>query len=404
VISLSHWELSDVPFTAFAIASLIMWRRSETGTTRTLAFATILTLATYSVRSAGIALIVAAAMWLAVRKRWRDLGIFAAIIVPPATAWSVFTRGQAGYFDQLFIADAYSQRREIGIGDLAARFAENIEAYASEYLPVLVTGESPSWMLVPVVILLLLAMYEWLSRIRSSQRGVLEFFVPLYAGMILLWLPQFSGERLILPLYPFILIYAALGLVRGTAAVPVAVRRAAYVLAPSAFLLAAMPGTQVNTESGLRCRKLYAAGNRYPCVTQGWEDFFRAAELSATLLPENSVVLSRKPAFLFTLSGHRGRLYPYSRSPAVLIDSARAIGARHVIIDHIDELAPRYLIPAIVQRPNAFCVVHTFGSGRGAIFGIVPGAERIADAQADPGGGYHEIIFRTCTPDTFARH
>jgi 4-amino-4-deoxy-L-arabinose transferase-like glycosyltransferase len=123
VISLSHWELSDVPFTAFAIASLIMWRRSETGTTRTLAFATILTLATYSVRSAGIALIVAAAMWLAVRKRWRDLGIFAAIIVPPATAWSVFTRGQAGYFDQLFIADAYSQRREIGIGDLAARFA-----------------------------------------------------------------------------------------------------------------------------------------------------------------------------------------------------------------------------------------------------------------------------------------
>ena len=402
VLTLSHWELSDVPFTAFVIASVIAWRRVESGTMRTVVLASLLTLATYSVRSAGLALIVAAAVWLLSRKRWRDLAVFAAIVVPPSLAWSIFTRGQAGYFDQLFIADAYSNQRELGPGGLVPRVVENVGAYAGKYIPLLLTGDSPSWMVVLVVVMLVFAAHEWLSRIRSSERSVLEIFFPVYAGMILLWLPQFSGERLALPLYPFILFYTALGIRRAAAGVPVAVGRAAYVIAPSVFLLTAIPGLKANVESGIGCRGLYSEGNKYPCVTQGWEDFFQASELAKTLLPENSVVLSRKPAFLFSMSGHRGRLYPYSRDPAVLIDSARAIGARYLITDQIDELAPRYLIPAVLRRPGAFCVMHTFGSERATIFGIVPDAERIPDAGADPGEGYHEILFRNCG-DEFRR-
>jgi hypothetical protein len=396
VVTLSHWELSDVPFTAFVIAAIIAWRKAEDGTTGRIIAASLLTLAAYSVRSAGLALIVAAAVWLLSNKRWKQLAVFGAIIVPPAIAWSIYTRGQAGYFDQLLVADAYSRGSEIGPGGLVSRFFENAEAYASRFLPILMTGESQSWMVVPVVIVLVLAIHEWLSRIRSSRRTVLELFVPVYAGMILLWLPQFSGERLALPLYPFILLYAALGLVRATAGVPVTVRRAACILAPSAFLLAAIPGLKLNIESGIGCRGLYSEGNRYPCVTEGWEDFFRAAELARTMLPENSVVLSRKPAFFFAFSGHRGRLYPYTRDPAVLIDSARAIGARYIITDQIDDLAPRYLVPAVMRRPGAFCVIHTFGLERLSILAITADAERVPDGSEDPGEGYHQKTFHYC--------
>ncbi len=396
VLALSHWELSDVPFAAFTIASMIAWRRVENGKLRALLLASVLTLACYSLRSAGLALIIAAALWLASRKKWRDLGVFAAIIVPPAVAWSVFTRGQAGYFDQLFVADAYSNQREVGLGGLVSRFVENIDAYVDKYLPILMSGDSPSWMLVLVLPMLAVALSEWAVRLWSDRRSVLEFFVPVYAAMILLWLPQFSGERLLLPLYPFLLLYAAPGIVRLTAGMPVAAAKAAYVLAPSVFLLAAMPGLRDEVESGMGCTALYREGVQYPCVSIGWQDFFEASEITKSILPENSIVLSRKPALLFSLSGHRGKLYPYTRDPGVLIDSARAIGARYVITDQIDELAPRYLVPAVLRRPGAFCVMKTFGSERATIFAITNDAERVPNVGDDVGEGYHEIVFKTC--------
>ena len=396
VVALSHWELSDVPFTAFTIAALIAWRRVENGKLGPVILGSVLTLACYSLRSAALALIIAAGVWLLTKKRWRDLAVFAAVIVPPAAAWSVFTRGQAGYFQQLFIADAYSTQREVGIGGLFSRIAENIDAYAGQYLPVLMSGESPRWMLALVLPMLAIAIAEWIARMFSSTRSVLEFFVPAYAGMILLWLPQFSGERLLLPLYPFLLLYAALGLARLTSGMPVAVRRAAYVVAPSAFLLAAIPGMREDIESGMRCTVMYREGNRYPCVTQGWQDFFEASALSKSILPDSSIVLSRKPAFLFALSGHRGRLYPYTRDPKVLIDSARAIGARYLVVDQIDELATRYTVPAVLRRPGAFCVMRTFGPERATIFGITADADRLPNRGDDVGEGPHEVSFKTC--------
>ena len=396
VLALSHWELSDVPFTAFIIAALIAWRRVDDGKLGSVILASLLTLATYSLRSAGLALIVAAGVWLLTNKRWRDLGVFAAIIVPPAVAWSVFTRGQAGYFKQLLVADAYSNQRALSLGGLVTRLGENVDAYAGRHLPVLMSGASPSWMLALVLLLLALAIAEWAMRIGSSKRSVLELFVPVYAGMILLWLQQFSGERLLLPLYPFLLLYAALGLRRVTSGVPVAMQRAAYVIAPSAFLLAAIPGVLDDVESGMSCTAMYREGNHYPCVTRGWQDFLEASEITKSILPENSIVLSRKPAFLFSLSGYRGRLYPYTRDPAVLIDSARAIGARYLVTDQIDELAPRYIVPAVLRRPGAFCVMRTFGSERATIFAITDDAERIPNAGDDVGEGYHEVVFKAC--------
>ena len=397
VLVLSHWELSDVPFTAFVIAALIAWRNASKGTRATVV-ASLLTIAAYSIRSAGLPLIVAAFLWLALERRWKQLAVAAAIILPPAAAWWLYSGGQGGYFDQLFLWDAYTAQSRIGVLDLLPRIRENAIEYTVEHLPFLMGGPNISW-LITALPLLVLAIAEWFLRLDAKERSVLEIFVPLYAGMTLLWLPQFSGERLIVPLYPFMLLYAGLCLTRIGARLSRIARRVLLVAVPAAFGVIALPAILSVADRGVECTGLFRAGERYPCVSDGWRDFFVMSDLAATMLPRGSIVMSRKPAVFFAASGHRGKLVPFSRNPSVLIDSIQAVRARYVVVDYIDPVGPSYVVPAIMQRTRAFCVVHTLGPNRATLFGIVPNADRVPDERPDPGRADIEAPFKMCGPE-----
>lgn len=397
VLALSHWELSDVPFTAFVIAALIAWRDASKSV-RATAVASLLTVAAYSIRSAGLPLIVAGLVWLALRKKWKHLAVSAAIMLIPAAAWWLYSGGQGGYFDQLLVRDAYVANSRIGVFELLQRIRENAAEYSVKHLPLLMAGPWVPWFFTALH-LLVLAIAEWVLRIASKERSVLELFVPLYAGMTLLWLPQFSGDRLILPLYPFMLLYAGLFLIRIGARLPRLARRALLFAAPATFTLIAFPALIAIADRGIECTGLYRAGERYPCVSEDWRDFFVISDLSATMLPRGSVVMSRKPAVLFVLSGHRGKLVPFSRDPSVLIDSAQAVGARYVVLDYLDTIGSSYVVPAIMQRTRAFCVVHVLGPNRGTLFGIVPNADQVPDERPDPGKADIEARFKMCGPE-----
>jgi hypothetical protein len=396
VLALSHWELSDVPFTAFVIAALIAWRDASKSV-RAAAVASLLTVAAYSIRSAGLPLIVAGLLWLALGKHWKHLAVAAAIMLLPAAAWWLYSGGQGGYFDQLFLWDAYASQSRIGLLDLLPRIKQNTIEYSVDHLPLLMAGPTISW-LITALPLLVLAIPEWILRIDAKERSVLEIFVPLYAGMTLLWLPQFSGDRLILPLYPFMLLYAGLFLIRIGARLSRLARRALLVAAPAAFVVIASPAVLAIADRGVECTALYRAGDRYPCVSAGWRDFFVLSDLAATMLPRGSIVMSRKPAVLFTMSGHRSKLVPFSRDPSVLIDSAQSVGARYVVVDYLDTIGPSYVVPAIMQRTRAFCVMHTLGPNRATLFGIVPNADRVPDERPDPGKADIEAPFAMCGP------
>ena len=58
-------------------------------------------------------------------------------------------------------------------------------------------------------VLLLLAAVGWIRRMRRP--GVAELMPPLYLGMLLVWQPDWSGERLLLPVLPLLLALGADG-------------------------------------------------------------------------------------------------------------------------------------------------------------------------------------------------
>ena len=166
-----------------------------------------LVIAAYFTRSAGLPLLVAVALWLALRRRWRPLGVLAGVFLVPAALWQ--SRSQADYISEFWLINPYApDLGRAGPGDLIARgrrqlldVRERIRAGgAGRPRAVRGPGSSAScwrgWLVA-----------GWVRRVRGGP-GVAELFFILYAGLMLAWPAVWSGDRFALPLFPLLLLYA----------------------------------------------------------------------------------------------------------------------------------------------------------------------------------------------------
>lgn len=395
VLGLSHSELSDVPFAALTLLALFAWERRG-GRVVPAALATV---AAYLVRSAGLPLLVAAGVWLAWRRRWRDLAVYAAVVAPPYLAWAWWMRAHGGgYSSFLLMKDPYApDLGQVDAAGLAVRVLDNLRLYGTTYLPRFLAGSHGSTTMVLGVVLVALAVYGWARRVRRP--GVAEIFVPLYVAMLLLWPATWASERFILPIFPLLLMYAGDATARLGRMMPGLPRAAVPAVAGALLALVALNGALDAVRYGSECRRGYAAGDRYACMTPQWKDFFAVAETAGRVLPEGAAVLSRKPALFHAASGIPGRTYPLDREPEALLRTAREAGARYVLLDQIDNMAEQYLTPALIRRPQAFCVMYSLGPASSTLFGLMPGAERMPNLRDDPGAAEVQTGFKGCGPE-----
>lgn len=398
VLDLSHWELSDVPFWALTMAALLAWERLGRRDNRRGAAASAASAAAYLVRSAGLPLLLAAGLWLALRRRWAQLGIFAALVLPPAAAWWMWGRAHQGYGQLILAANAYAPSQgTVDAAGLVARMAANVGEYLGRHLPVLMTGQGGGLGMGLAIGVVLLAAYGWARRARRP--GVAELFLPLYLGVLLVWPTEWSGERLLLPVYPALLLYAGDAVARLSRVARFRAAPAASLAAAGLLFLFALPGLSAELGNGMECTGRWRDGERYPCQRPDWRDFFETAELTKRAVPDGSVVISRKPALFHAVSGLSGRNYPLDREPEKFFAAAREAGARYVVLDYLDQVAPAYLMPILVRRPQAFCVMHSYGDERATLFGIRAGADTLRDLRGDPGESTTTVGFTFCPPE-----
>lgn len=395
VLALSHSELSDVPFAALTILALLAWERRG----GRVVLASLATAAAYLTRSAGLPLLVAAGVWLAWRRRWRDLAVYAAVVAPPYLAWAWWMRAHGGgYSSFLLMKDPYApDLGRVEGGDLVARVFDNLQLYGTVYLPRFVAGSHGGATAVLAIVLVALAAYGWARRVRRP--GVAEIYLPLYLAMVLLWPATWAGERFILPIFPLLLVYAGDAAARLGRMAPGLPRASVPAVAGAVLALVSLNGALEAVRYGSQCRRGYAAGDRYPCMTPEWKDFFAVAERAGRVLPEGAAVLSRKPALFHAAAGIPGRTYPLDREPEALLRSAREAGARYVLLDQIDNMAEQYLAPALIRRPQAFCVMYSLGPANSTLFGVMPGAERMPNLRDDPGAAEVQTGFKGCGPE-----
>jgi 4-amino-4-deoxy-L-arabinose transferase-like glycosyltransferase len=399
VLELSHWELSDVP--AWALTMLALWASTHLAGSpererladeqrHGLWLGVMVAGAVLGnfTRSAGLPLVVAALVWLTLRRRWKDLAVLAGVFFPLFFLWWLWGKvnGGPGYSGYLWAVDPYQPAKgTVGLGGLLTRIWMNTTRYSGMHLPVLVSwnGLNRYWLGVPILVL---AIAGWARRLRKP--GLAEVWVPPYVGLLLLWPATWSGERFLLPLLPLLFCYA--GEVLRDAAQrlhrPMAARLAPLA-AVAVMLIAAFPGLPGVLAVGRACSHMYRAGDPFPCMPPEYHDFFAlAASTRGKLLP-GSAVLSRKATIFYAVSGYPGQTYPLSANPDTFFAFARKIGAGYVAYDQIRDLAPLYLHPVLKARHDEFCVVPGLVFPASALLKIEHGAPR---------PGVAENSFRQC--------
>ena len=412
VVSHAGRELSDVPFWTFTMLALWAFARwKPEGEARGAVIPVLATAAlvlAYLTRAAALPMLAAAAVSLAWQRRWRALAVVAAGVGPAALLWALRRRalGGDGYGAYVWYVDPYRpELGSAGAGALVARVGRNFVDYAHDQLPFLLTGYRGgglAWVLGSAVVAL--AATGWALRLRDRRAGLAEWWLPLYLGLVLLWPAEWAGERFLLPALPVLLVHAgeALGRIAAWSPRPRLLVRGMGVGAVGACLFVSLGGIAIETGRVAGCRARFGPLEPFPCLRPGAADFLGLARAVRGTLPAGSAVVARKPTLFWAESGYPSRPFPYAGEPDSLLRAARDAGARYVVLDRFDNLASIHLVPAIAQRPQAFCVMASVGETRATLLGILPGAEGMRNVRDRPRNERVEMEFDECPAEYWA--
>jgi hypothetical protein len=404
VIYHAHWLLSDVPFLALVVLALAALDRlagrtegaersgpepaadpgaGNPGESAAVAvragvlpavLAGALVAAALMTRTAGLPLAAAGVLALAVRRRWRDAAVVAGIVGFTGLWWVVRGRGagpgEGRYGAEFFLRDPYDP--ELGradVGDFVARVMENLGGYLTRHLPDALFGSTAGWSVAVTVVLVLIALAGWSGAIRRRP-GPAELFLPLYAGLILLWPQVWSGDRFALPLVPVLLLFAWRALDGVGNRISAARPRTLPALLPALALSAAVGAGEFSGWLAARgeaaeCRGATEVVGPWACGGGGLVDLVVAARWAGETLPPGSAVLTRKPRIWYAMSGVPTRTYPFSREPGVLLEEAETAGADYVLLDFVGGQGVEYVGAALASAPERYCQVGAFGGGGG---------------------------------------
>jgi hypothetical protein len=387
VLELSHWILSDVPFWAITMIALWAFERLAPGDRRRLGIAIAATVIAYFTRSAGLPLVIAAFVWLALRRRWRQLAAVAIVLVPLALLWWLRARttGDAGYASQFWSVDPYDPSLgTIGAADLAARFGDNVGRYVRLHLTALLADRTGGFSLLLSLTVIGLAAAGWARQLIRRRFGVAELYLPLYLGLLCIWPAVWSGERFLLPALPLILMYAGMTLHWLATRIGPAAGLAAGLTATIAVVLLQVPGVQAQFSAGRQCTMLYRMGDPYACLAPEWRDYFDVAVWSERHLPDDAAVITRKPRLWWGLSNLKAIIYPFSTDAATFFAEADRVGARYLVLDYVGGTTQTYVVPIVLRRTSGFCLMHATQIGT-AVMGILPSAATLTDDEAPAG-------------------
>lgn len=397
VLTQSHIELSDVPFFAFAMVAL--WAFERLGRRDRVRFAVgvaAIVLANFT-RSAGLPLVLAAFAWLAWRRRWRQLAILAAVVLPLSFLWWLrgHVTGGSAYVQLFWYVDPYRPASgTIGLGDLFHRIFANERAYLGQALPVLLAEQISTLVVFLSYAVALLGVFGWVMRLRRAQLA--ELFFPLYIGLLFVWPEVWAGERFLLPAYPLLLAYAGDGLVRIVRRVRRWAVAPAGILITSALALLAMPSIVAEAGAASICRDQFRAGDMAACLDPSEAAFLEIALWARNGLPAGANVISRKPRIFYVYSGHRSHDIPTSSDPRQFLATLREQHTGYVVLDVIGGITREYVGPIVTAHPDAFCLLHATEDGNAALLKLQPDAPALLQGPPHPSPS-GELSLTRCT-------
>jgi hypothetical protein len=241
----------------------------------------------------------------------------------------------------------------IGVADFLGRIFSNFRLYFFSILPQsLFSAIAAAWLLF-LLGLACLAMLGYGFFVRRREWSIFEFFLIFGLAVLVVWPEIWSSDRFLLPLLPILIIYILVGLTRVAA-------RLKFVFPALGFffilvnLWSIFAQARVSVANNLD----YFRGDRYAGYSPDWRRYFETIDWIKKNVPDDPVIMARKPEFVFLLSGRKSFVYPYTTDPEKM--RASIDQADYVLLDNFSWTGTtrRYLLPVLQSEPDRYEVVY----------------------------------------------
>lgn len=379
LLEYSSIMMSEVPYLFFSSVTVLLFMLSERNDKflTDWRFWVMLLLASFSyhIRTAGIALIGGLAIYLLFNKKWLKFGVFSIGFGLLGLPW--FLRGKSlggtSYLNQLLQVNPYRpEDGMVSLGDMFTRLSYNLQRYFQIEIPRAffpnmtvqyqgymryLTGEEtpqgyePESMIVIGIILFALMVFGIYNM--KKYRSFVAFYMLGSAAILLLWPYVWFGTRFIMIILPFMIFTSVLGVqaILDKVGLDKSINPLAYLLL-GVFFIKGLQAEAAKNDEGVRYPDKYA-------------DFISISEWAGKNLPEDAVVLNRKPG-LFYIQGHRKTTkFPATFDYEEMRAHMNEDGVTHVIIDAMgfaDE--GRYLVPFIQANMENFTQIQHLQRGQ----------------------------------------
>jgi 4-amino-4-deoxy-L-arabinose transferase-like glycosyltransferase len=385
--------MSEIPFLLFTSLTLLLFsflldRKKCDGKYLLLLLGTAAgAVASYYIRSAGIALILALVVTLAVvlaagawknrKSGWRSLAsaskpLWIALIAIAAffllckLPWDMRSRRHG--FKSSYMSQLSVQQGGTHITDLNGwidRVKKNAVRYATKEIPSGLLMEpvdydkpagAKGWTLGAA---LLLAMAAGLLQLKKNDL-LLFFYVGGTAVVLLFWPDIWFSPRFMIPIIPILLLLMLTGLVKAgellLALLKIKARGVATVAALAVVCLFVYPnGTLALSRAATESKhKSYNATNAAPMLVE----FLDAIRWVRDSTPKDALVCTRKPEIFYLYSGGRkSSSFPNYATPEEIVTFLADRKISYVIIDRWFRHAYVTIIPAAQKYPDRFRIV-----------------------------------------------
>lgn len=314
----------------------------------------------YQIRTQGIAIVVAVAVWMLVSRKWlQTLGFiagFALTTLPWTIRNHVVGLGANRYLDQIFMVNQWRpEEGYISVPDLVIRGFATLKMLVTKailgtvipYLNVDYNAPAtPGEWLAGLLMLAIIFYGFWQFR---RYFWLLASYTVAVLGIICLWSAP-SGNRYIVTLVPIL----ETGIVVGVyTLIVVWTRKFLKVKKVFSPLLLLIPAVLIAAGPLKKLSERSAAG-----VPPAYENYFKVAKYVHDKLPPNTVVCSRKASLFYVYSQVYGCNYKYTEDDAELIKGLIDSKADYVVLEQLGYSSThRYLYPAIMKNQELFLPV-----------------------------------------------
>ena len=383
----SHQVLTEMPFLCLSMAALWFLLRTERGKPGDHWAAMVLVVVAFMFRTAGIALVLGTGLFLGLRRKWRYLGLFAALFLAALLPWQLRNSavGQTrSYLDMFFAKHPYiAEYGRMGVGDFLGRVWDNLVSNVTIVVPEamlpLFKLVKQEFLLGAAGVLLSLAVIAGFLR-RAKKRTALEAYGFFAVLVLLAWPALWAGERFLVPLLPLAVIYlffAVQGLEKRLG------RKWLFPVVTGVLVLANAVSFARLAAGNVRHNVQYLEGDRLAGYPADWRRYFKVIEWLDGNVADDAVVLARKPEFVYLLAGNKSVCYPFTddrarvqraidRSDYILFDNFQWTETTRYFLNPAIQFDPdRYPILIETDAPQ-FYLLRVLGPGVG---GQGPGAE-----------------------------